>query len=320
MRIKDLHILPRFGDRSGYLYVEHCTVDQEEKAIALHDKTGLTPVPCSALALLMLGPGTKITHRAILTLADCGCLVAWCGEQGVRYYASGQGTTRSAANILRQAELCMDTEKRLRVVRNLYSYRFPAPLPPTLSLEQIRGMEGARVRNTYRQASEQTGIPWCGRSYQRGNWGSADPVNRSLSAGNSCLYGLCHAAIVAMGFSPALGFVHTGKQLSFVYDVADLYKAETTIPLAFHVAAAGDTDVERRTRLGCRDIFAREKILPRICHDLVNLMELPEEEDQTWEWDKDPARPSQLWSEKGNNLEGGIHYQTPEPGEPECSF
>lgn len=323
MRLKDLHILPRFGDRNGYLYVEHCTVDQEEKAIAIHDKTGLTPVPCASLALLMLGPGTKITHKAIVTLADCGCLVAWCGEQGVRYYAAGQGTTRSATNILRQAELCMDPDKRLRVVRNLYAYRFPDPLEPSLSLEQIRGMEGARVRTAYRKASEETGIPWTGRSYQRGNWGAADPVNRSLSSGNSCLYGICHAAIAALGFSPALGFVHTGKQLSFVYDIADLYKAETTIPLAFQIAAGGDADVERRTRHACRDLFAHEKILPRICRDLIRLMEIPEdetEEELTRDWDSDPAKPAQIWNSKGENLEGGVRYKLPEAGDQECSF
>jgi len=104
----------------------------------------------------------------------------------------------------------------------MYAMRFPDPLDPGLTLQQIRGKEGMRVRAAYARASEETGVPWHGRAYQQGAWAAADPVNRALSAANSCLYGICHAAIESAGFSPAIGFVHTGRMLSFVYDVADL--------------------------------------------------------------------------------------------------
>jgi CRISPR-associated protein Cas1 len=216
----------------SYLYVEHCRIDQEDKAIALHDKNGKTPVPCASLVMLMLGPGTSITHAAIRALADNGCLVIWSGEENVRFYAQGMGETRSARNLLRQARLCSNPDRRLQVVLRMYQHRFDEPLGGGMTLRQIRGREGIRVRESYARASRATGVPWHGRSYVSTNWAAADPVNRALSCANSCLYGICHAAIVSMGYSPALGFIHTGKMLSFVYDIADLYKADLTIPLA----------------------------------------------------------------------------------------
>src|SRR5690554_5875285 len=185
----------------------------------------------------MLGPGTSITHAAVKTLAESGCLVIWCGEQGIRFYAQGMGETRSASRLLHQATLYADPELRSHVVVRLYRMRFIEDLPSSLTLQQLRGREGSRVREAYARASEASGVPWTGRSYDRNNWSNADPVNKALSVANSCLYGICHAAIVSLGYSPGLGFIHTGKLLSFVYDIADLYKVEITIPTAFHAAA-----------------------------------------------------------------------------------
>ncbi|HOH47282.1 MAG TPA: type I-E CRISPR-associated endonuclease Cas1e, partial [Candidatus Cloacimonadota bacterium] len=224
MSYGNLHKLPKISDRLSYLYVEHARIDKEDQAIAINSDFGGTPVPCAGLALLMLGPGVSITHAAIMTLADCGCLVAWVGEYGVRFYAAGTGITRSANNIMKQAMYWTDERKHLQVVRMMYEMRFPEKLSPDLSLQQIRGKEGARVRDTYARLSAQYGVVMEKRDYDRKSWKSADPINKALSVANSCLYGICHAAIVAAGYSPALGFVHIGKQLSFVYDVADLYK------------------------------------------------------------------------------------------------
>jgi CRISPR-associated protein Cas1 len=224
--VKDLHILPKVRDSWSYLYVEHCVVEQDDFAIAVFDQQGKMPVPCASLSLLMLGPGTKITHAAIRALADNGCLVAWTGEAGVRFYAQGLGETRSSANLLRQAACHADAEQRLRVVRQMYAMRFPEPLDPALTLKQIRGKEGIRVRELYAHWSRETGVKWDGRAYKQNDWRRATPINRALSAANSCVYGVVHAAIIAAGYSPALGFIHTGKMLSFVYDVADLYKCQ----------------------------------------------------------------------------------------------
>src|SRR5437762_2631735 len=118
--MRDLRQLPKLRDGLGYLYVEHCRIDKEDQAIALHDADGMTPVPVASLALLLLGPGTRITHAAIAALADNNCLVAWCGEEGVRMYAHGCGGTRSAAAILHQARLVSHVETRLQVAKRMY--------------------------------------------------------------------------------------------------------------------------------------------------------------------------------------------------------
>src|SRR5947199_7902589 len=140
----------------------------------------------------------------------------------------------------------------LQVIRRLYQLPFFEKLDPELTLRQFRGMEGVRVREAYARASGETGVAWSGRSYRRDNWSNADPVNRALSAANSCLYGICHVAVVSAGFLPALGFIHTGKMLSFVYDVADLYKTEVTIPVALRAATEEKGSLERRVRVTCR--------------------------------------------------------------------
>ena len=209
MSLRDLHTLPRIRDRWSYLYVDHARIDQDAKSIVVHDANGSTPIPVAALSTLMLGPGTTVTHAAIKSLADNGCLAIWSGEAGVRFYAQGLGVTRSAKNLLRQARLWANSKTRMEIVRRMYAYRFGEDLSPGLSLRQIRGMEGVRVRDTYKRLSKKTGVVWTGRSYRRGSWG--DPVNRALSCANACLYGICHAAIVAAGYSPALGFIHSGK-------------------------------------------------------------------------------------------------------------
>lgn len=313
---KDLHILPRVKDSLTYLYVEHCRVEQEDKAIALYDAQGKTPVPCASLSTLILGPGTNITHAAIRALADSGCLVLWSGEGGVRFYAQGMGETRSARNLLHQARLWANPTTRLEVVMRMYRMRFKEPLPDGLTLQQIRGKEGIRVREAYARASRESGVPWAGRSYQRQQWSSADPVNRALSAANSCLYGICHAAIVSAGFSPALGFIHTGKLLSFVYDVADLYKTDITIPVAFKTAARGIEDLERRVRRACRDLFYQERLLARIVPDLQALFNIPAQAEEEADWDSEAALPGGLWSPEGI-VAGGVNYGD-DPGPPKA--
>jgi CRISPR-associated protein Cas1 len=306
---KDLHILPRVRDSWSYLYVEHAVIEQDDKSIASIDKNGRTKIPCAALSLLMLGPGTKVTHSAIQTLADNGCLVAWVGEEGVRFYALGMGETRSSANLLRQAAMHSNPELHLRVVRRMYEQRFPGPLAEDLSIQQIRGREGVRVRETYAKWSRETGVAWNGRFYKQSDWRRAEPINRALSAANSCLYGVVHAAIIALGYSPALGFIHTGKMLSFVYDVADLYKAEISIPTAFRCTAAGESRLESRVRHLCRDQLREQRLLDRIVADLDKLFAIDELEQQERELlDRYDARPGGLWDPDDGQVEGGINY------------
>jgi len=295
--MRDLHELPKLRDSLSYLYLEHCRIEQKHQAVEALDKEGRTMIPAAALAVLMLGPGTSITHAAVKALADNGCLVVWCGEDGTRCYAQGGGETRKAYHLLKQAELVSDPQKRLQVVLRMYRYRFGGDLDPDLSLPQVRGMEGARVRQAYTETSRKYGVPWHGRRYDRQSWDSGDPVNRALSAAHALLNGLCHAGIVSGGYSPALGFIHTGKQLSFVYDIADLYKTEITIPLAFRIVAESTKGLEPRVRQACREAFKEHRLLQRILPDIDSLLCISEEELKAGqEADSDPAHPEPLWS------------------------
>lgn len=301
----DLHLLPKVRDSWSYVYVEHCRVDKEEKAIAVQDAQGQVLVPCAALAVLMVGPGSIVTHAAIRALAENGCLVFWTGEEGVRFYAQGLGETRSARNLLRQARLWADSRQHLEVVLRMYGLRFLEAPDPNWTLPQVRGKEGLRVRGAYARASREAGVPWTGRVYARERWQAADPINRALSAANSCLYGICHAAIVSAGYSPALGFIHTGKMLSFVYDVADLYKLEMAIPMAFRATAEGDKDLEGRVRRACRDAFREGRLLQRIVPDIERVLGEPEAGQAEGDYDADAARPGGLWEPDFGAIPGG---------------
>lgn len=303
----DFHLVPKLKDRLTYLYVEHSYVEREQNAIALYrqDEEGegtVVSVPVCDIALLMLGPGTRLTHAAVDVLSRNNCLVAWTGEEGVRMYAFGTGGTHSAERLLKQAALVSDPEKRLGVVRRLYGMRFPEAVDPGVSIEQLRGKEGYRVRTAYAELAEKYGIDWQGRNYDRNVWQGSDPANRALSAANACLYGVCHAAILSLGFSPAMGFIHTGKQLSFVYDVADLYKLDLCVPVAFRAAAESGEDIDRRVRLALRDRFRETRFLARVADDLMAIF--GSDEGEVDGVDDDPTRPGALIG----GVEGGVSY------------
>ncbi|MCK9459128.1 MAG: type I-E CRISPR-associated endonuclease Cas1e [Proteobacteria bacterium] len=313
--MKNLKELPKLRDSLSFVYFEHSKVERAEGAVAVFDKGGETHVPAAALGAIMLGPGTSITHEAIKVLAESGCSVLWVGENGVRLYAQGLGETRSAVRLLRQAALHADPAARLAVVFKMYEKRFAEELPAGITLAQIRGREGVRVRTAYARAAAEHGVVWKGRDYSRDDWGRADPVNRTLSTAASCLYGICHCACAAAGYSTALGFIHTGKMLSFVYDVADLYRVETVVPVAFEIAGrcarAGQTGgMEREVRLACRDAFFRHKVLERVVADIDDLMRVEPADVERAQGCLDAADdpPGALWDPETGEVVGGTNY------------
>jgi CRISPR-associated protein Cas1 len=290
---------PATHDRiKGYLFV---------------DESNVMTLPVAALAVIFLGPGTSVTHAAMKVAAEHGCSVVWTGSEQSRFYAQGMGETRRSARTLKQALLWANPESRTAVVRRMYEIRFEETPNSSLTIQQIRGKEGVRVRDSYARASREFGVPWNGREYERGNWKSADPVNRALSAANSILYGLCHSAIVSAGYSTAIGFVHTGKMLSFVYDVADFYKAEITIPLAFVAASASAISPEREVRRKYREAITEARLLKRIVPDIAKVLDVPKEL-AAGTFDMESALPGWLWDE-GGWVEGGHNYGSNHSGE-----
>lgn len=314
-QLQNLQELPRFSDGLSFLYVEHAVIEQEARAIAVFREEGSILVPVANLGMLALGPGTRITHAAVRTLAASGVTVLWVGEDFGRFYAQGLGETRSARRLMKQARIWAHPRLHIEVVKRLYRYRFSDPLPEDLTLEQLRGYEGVRVRDTYARYSKETGVPWHGRNYDRGNWGAADPVNRALSAASAFLYGVVHSAIVSSGYSPALGFIHIGKQTSFVYDVADLYKADTTIPAAFYTVAESELKVESRVRARLKEMLREQKVLQRIVSDIHKLFTgLSKRLDAEDAEELDPL--TSLWDPCGE-VEGGVAYGSDHPGKGE---
>jgi len=213
---------------------------------------------------LMLQPGTRVSHAAVTLASRVGCLLIWVGDGGVRLYASGQPGGARADRLLYQAKLALDDQARLKVVRKMYAIRFKEEPPERRSVEQLRGIEGVRVRKTYELLARQYGVPWKCRNYDHTEWGSGDLPNRCLSSATACLYGVCEAAILAAGYAPAVGFIHTGKPQSFVYDIADIYKFDTVVPVAFRIAAKSPKNPEREVRIACRDIFRQTKLLQNV--------------------------------------------------------
>ena len=300
---RDLHELSRLEDSLSYLYVDRAVIERDMNSIVILRQKERIPVPVSALTVLMLGPGTNVTHEAVKVLADSGCLVIWCGEGALRFYGYGMGETRSADNLLRQARHCMDSEKHLTVIRRMFEMRFPGMDLTGKTLNQLRGMEGIRMREMYKLLAKKHGMVWKGRSYHMDDWDASDDLNKALSLANACLYGLCNAAIVSLGYSPGLGFIHTGKMMSFVYDVADLYKAETTIPLAFEIVTQPRANsIEREARVQLRRVLREKRILKRIAGDLAALFDTEKESDVN------RMDAGELWDSEESAILGGINY------------
>ena len=252
-------------DRLSVLFVERGQIDVLDGAFVLVDKNGVrTHIPVGGVVCLMLEPGTRVSHAAAVLASRVGCLLVWVGEAGVRFYSAGQPGGARADRLLYQARLALDDAARLKVVRKMYAMRFKEEPPARRSVEQLRGIEGSRVRKMYELLAQQYRVPWNQRNYDHTEWGSGDVPNRCLSSATACLYGICEAAILAAGYAPAIGFIHTGKPQSFVYDIADIFKFDTVVPVAFRIASKHPTQPEREVRLACRDSFRQTRLLHRI--------------------------------------------------------
>ena len=300
--------LPQIRDRMTFLYLERCTLGRQDGAITVTDESGIVHIPAAAISVLLLGPGTRVTHRAMELMGDAGVGAVWVGEHGVRYYAHGRPLTTRTRLLLRQAELVSNERMHLAVVRKMYQMRFPEEDVSHLTMQQLRGREGSRVRSLYRRMSRETGVPWNGRLYRPEDFASGDLVNQALSAGHACLYGLAHAVIAALGCAPGLGFVHVGHECSFAYDIADLYKAEVTIPIAFRTAAEAPEDLPAVVRRRVRDAMVERHILERMVQDIRALL-LPEGEQDEQE------EAVYLWDSRLGLVANGVNYAREEAEE-----
>jgi CRISPR-associated protein Cas1 len=314
-------MLPRISESLSFLYLDMMRIIQDDTGlIAFPAKPAPNRrlrIPTAALSCLLLGPGTSITAPALSTLARHGTTVVCCGSGVVRCYASITAPGQSSTWLEAQAAAWADGAARLAVATRMYEQRFGEQVPAGTTLAQLRGMEGQRMKALYKLLAQRHRVQPFKRSYDPEDWEGQDPVNLALSAANTCLYGIAHAAINVLGCSPGLGFVHTGTTHSFVYDVADLYKAQLTLPVAFALNGSAEPEAEARRRF--RHELRLYRLMPRIVRDIQRLLD-PDSpgagmgtEDEP---DLDSVEVVHLWDPVAGSVSGGVNYAAGEDDTP----
>lgn len=240
--------LPRVADRYPFIYLERGRLEIDDSSLKWIDANGsVIRLPVATLNCLLLGPGTSITHEAIKVASQANCLVCWVGEDSMVFYAHGITPTADTRNLRRQMELAMDESLRVKVARAMYRKRFPDFPLEEKSVSELMGMEGIRVREIYEQKAQEYGVGWKGRKYVPGKFEISDMTNKLLSSMNHALYSIITSCIYAMGYTPRIGFIHSGSPLPLTYDFADLYKAELSIDLAFALTLSLGGEYNRHT-------------------------------------------------------------------------
>jgi CRISPR-associated protein Cas1 len=190
----------------------------------------------------------------------------------------------------------------------MYAMRFPGEDTAGLTMQQLRGREGVRVRRAYLEHSKRTGVPWNGRDYDPEEFEASDAVNQALSAANTALYGVVHSVVVALGCAPGLGFVHTGHMRSFVFDIADLYKVDLTVPLAFDLAASGTPDVPSSARRALRDRMRGGAFMQQCVSDIRHLLAPDDDRELDATFDDLATEVTELWGGTIENVPSGKNY------------
>lgn len=281
----DRKLVSRVSDRISFLYVEKAKIVKSNNTLCIENHIGKYLIPAGMILTLFLGPGTSITHDAISYISESGMCIVWTGTKENKTYAYGECLNHSSKPIYTQAKYVTNKRKHLEIARKMYQMRFPNDDFTGLSIAKMRGKEGTRMRQIYSKYAKQFNIPWYGRNYDPKTYNASDLPNQILTTANQILYGICTAAIVALGFSPALGFIHVGLDKSFVYDISDLYKADNTIPMSFKLASefnnisgvdTTSSTFQSAIRKSLQDQICTKKLLTNIVHDLFELFNISE--------------------------------------------
>ena len=290
-------LIPRSDDRISFIYIEKARVEQTEYIIQVARGRTVSELPIATIGAIFLGPGTTITHEAVKTICDVGCSLIWCGMEQWRFYAAGVPGTSSSKNLLRQVRYHESKTLHMQVVRLMYKMRYPDEHLSRKSLDELRGIEGVHVKELYEELAMKYEIQWSGRSYKVNDFKEQDTINRALTTAHQVLYGIIRSVLHLTGFSSAIGFIHTGKMDSFVYDMADLYKEKISIPIAFETVSKNLADLDSAVREAMREKVLEFRLLKQIVKDLKILFECS---------DKDVKNLEQLeiWDSKENVAAG----------------
>lgn len=268
----DKHLLPRVSDRISFLYIEDAKLVKKDSQIMIITKNGEYALPYGTMLAILLGPGTSITHDVLDLIGVSGSTINFVGKDCLRFYAYGQPLNSSSKLIYQQARYATNKRLHLEVARKMYQKRFPDENFTGLSVAKMRGKEGARMKQIYQMNAEKFGVAWHGRHYEPNEYEQADLINQLLTSANQMLYAICLAVINALGFSPALGFIHVGLSQSFVYDLSDLYKAEITIPVAF--ATAKQDNPYKALKVNMRNKIQETGLIKQMVNDLFDLFNI----------------------------------------------
>jgi len=266
--------LPQVKDRYPFLYLERGRLEIDDSSIKWIDSDGnVVPLPVATLNALLLGPGTSITHEAVKIAAAANCSVCWVGEDSLLFYAAGHLPTADTRNLRHQLEQAADADASLAVARRMFARRFPDADLEGKNLKEMMGMEGHRVRSLYQQKAEQYQVGWKGRQFTPGKFELSDLTNQVLTSCNAALYGILCSAVHSMGYSPHIGFIHSGSPLPFIYDLADLYKEELCIDLAFALTRelAGRYN-KHKVSAAFRERVIAMDLLARVAEDIPQIL------------------------------------------------
>ena len=268
------------ADRHGLLWLDRGALSVENGCLRFVTAGGyLDPgdyqVPHQSVSMILLGPGSTISHDALRLLARHGTLLAAVGDGGVRVYtAPPLGADRSDI-ARRQAYLWANPKTRLDIARRMYAWRLGEILRHR-DIATLRGIEGARMKETYRLTAERFGIRWRGRRYDRAAPNAADLPNQAINHASTAVQAAAAIAVTAVSALPQLGFIHEDSDQSFVLDIADLYRDTVTLPVAFAAAAEiGDRDesIERAVRRRAARTLQRERTIPAMIDRVKTLFE-----------------------------------------------
>jgi CRISPR-associated protein Cas1 len=267
--------LPQVKDKYPFIYLERGRLEIDDASVKWIDcEKNVVRLPIATLNCLLLGPGTSITHEAVKVTAQANCSICWVGEDSLLFYACGQSPTADTRNLREQVKLSADPKKSLDIAKRMYARRFPDADLAGKSLKELMPMEGYRIRSLYEQKAQEYGVGWKGRSYTPGKFQLGDITNQILTACNAALYGILSSAVHSMGYSPHIGFIHSGSPLPFVYDLADLYKEHLCIDLAFSLTLdmAGKYN-KHKVSAAFRQRVIEYDLLGRIGQDIGEMLE-----------------------------------------------
>jgi CRISPR-associated protein Cas1 len=269
------------SDRHGLIWLERGGLTVEDGTLrfraAASDalEAGDYALPYQGVSMILLGPGSTVSHDALRLLARHGTLLAAVGEGGVKLYTAPPLGPGKSAVARAHARLWADEKARLDVARRMYAFRFGRILPHK-DITVLRGIEGARMKETYRIVAEQYGISWQGRHYNRQNPNGADVPNQAINHAATFVETAAEIAVTAVGALAPLGFIHEDSSNAFTLDIADLYRAELTVPLAFSVAKRALADpellLERALRKEAARQFRKEQVIARMIDRVKELL------------------------------------------------